>query len=452
MLHMYRLNGYNIVLDINSASVHFLDELSYDILSKFNDKLPDIFPQEILESYEDREEALNAYSELFELQNEGLLFSDDFKIENLKDYTQNAPIKALCLNISHDCNLRCEYCFASKGDFGLGKKLMSFETGKAAIDFVLEKSGDRKNIEVDFFGGEPLMNFDVVKQIVEYARKKEKEKNKNFRFTITTNGVLLDDKKIEYINKEMSNVVLSLDGRKQINDQIRKTVNYEGTYDIIVPKFKKLVATRGDKDYYIRGTFTNFNTDFTEDIKAYLDEGFLQLSLEPVVTDENEAYAIREEHLDKICDEYERLAKFILDEKLKGSKMNFFHFMIDLKQGPCVIKRLKGCGCGNEYIAVTPDGDIYPCHQFVGKEEFKMGNVHTMEIDENIRNSFACESIYTKDGCDSCFAKYYCSGGCNANNYIYNGSILKPNKISCRLEKKRIECAIMLKGALMTNS
>ncbi|MBE6904298.1 MAG: thioether cross-link-forming SCIFF peptide maturase [Ruminococcaceae bacterium] len=443
MIHMYKMNGFNIVMDINSGAIHLLDDTSYELLEKFSDGLPEKLPADFDEKY------TQAFEELTELKEEGLLFSEDFILENLSEYTENAPIKALCLHVAHDCNLRCDYCFAAKGDFKTGRCLMDFETGKKAIDFVIEHSGTRKNIEVDFFGGEPLMNFDVVKQIVDYTRGIEKQHNKNFRFTITTNGVLLSDDKIEYINKEMSNVVLSLDGRKSVNDRIRKRVDGSGSYDTIVPKYKKLVATRGDKDYYVRGTFTSYNLDFTEDIRAFLDEGFTQLSIEPAVTPESEPYALKKEHIPAICEEYERLAKFIVEEKKKGNSFNFFHFMIDLKGGPCIIKRLKGCGCGNEYIAVTPEGDIYPCHQFVGGD-FKMGNVHTNELDLSIKNKFANESIYKKEDCKTCFAKYYCSGGCNANNHIYNGDILKPLEFSCELERKRVECAIMIQAAVMS--
>ncbi len=441
MIHMYKMNGFNIVMDVNSGAIHLLDDISYELLEKYSDSLPDKKPENLEEKY------TQAFDELSDLKNQGLLFSEDFVLENLSDYTENAPIKALCLHVAHDCNLRCDYCFAAKGDFKTGRCLMDFETGKKAIDFVIEHSGTRKNIEVDFFGGEPLMNFDVVKQIVEYTRGIEKKHNKNFRFTITTNGMLLDEDKIEYINKEMSNVVLSLDGRKKVNDRIRKRVDGSGSYDTIVPKYKKLVASRGDKDYYVRGTFTSYNLDFTQDIKAFLNEGFLQLSIEPAVTPESEPYALKKEHIPEICREYEKLAKFIVEEKKKGNNFNFFHFMIDLDGGPCIIKRLKGCGCGNEYIAVTPEGDIYPCHQFVGGD-FKMGNVHTNTLDLNIKNKFANESIYKKEECKSCFAKYYCSGGCNANNHIYNGDILKPLEFSCELERKRVECAIMIQAAL----
>ena len=353
----------------------------------------------------------------------------------------------MCLNIAHDCNLRCKYCFASTGDFGKGRKLMTFETGKKAIDFLLEKSLDRKNLELDFFGGEPLMNFDVVKQIVEYARSREAEYGKKFRFTITTNGVLLDDDKIDFINREMSNVVLSIDGRKEVNDYMRKRVDGSGCYDKIMPAFKKLVEKRGDKEYYVRGTFTKNNLDFSNDVFDLYNNGFDQISVEPVVCEASADYAITEKELPAIFKEYERLAERILENEKKGKKFNFFHFMLDLDQGPCAIKRLRGCGCGNDYVAITPDGDIYPCHQFVGIEEFKMGNIDEGTFDTNMKSYFSKTHVYTKPECKKCWAKFYCSGGCNANNYQYAGDVHNAHKLSCQLQKKRLECAIMLKAA-----
>ncbi len=325
--------------------------------------------------------------------------------------------------------------------------MMTFETGKRAIDFLIEKSEDRENLELDFFGGEPLMNFDTVKQIVEYARSREKECGKRFRFTITTNGLLLDDDKIDFINKEMSNVVLSIDGRKETNDNVRIRVDGSGCYDSILPKFKKLVEQRGDKEYYVRGTFTKYNIDFCEDVFSLYNEGFDQISVEPVVCGSENPYALTEKELSEIFKEYERLAERILENEEKGEKFNFFHFMLDLDQGPCAIKRLRGCGCGNEYVAVTPDGDIFPCHQFVGIDEFKMGNLYDGTFNQDMKSDFAAAHVYTKPECRECWAKFYCSGGCNANNYMYAGDVHNAHRFSCQIEKKRLECAIMLKAA-----
>lgn len=454
MVHTFYLNGYYIALDVNSGAVHVLDKLCFDLLNKFEDKLPEEFPCEILDELSaeyDREELIEVYSELLELQKSGQLFSED-DYERFTDMMKGAPIKSMCLHISHDCNLRCKYCFASTGDFGKGRKLMPVETGKKAIDFLLTHSGNRHNLELDFFGGEPLMNWDAVKEIVDYARSKEEEFNKKFRFTITTNGVLLDDDSIDYINKEMKNVVLSLDGRKCVNDNMRLTINGKGSYDIFVPKFQKLVEKRlqGDnKEYYARGTFTKNNLDFAQDVYHIADNlGFDQLSVEPVIADESEPYAITEEDLPAIFAEYEKLAVEMIRRKKEGRCFNFFHFMIDLDQGPCAIKRLRGCGCGNEYVSVTPDGDIYPCHQFVGSEEWKMGSLDDETLDIKMKDKFACSNIYTKEGCKDCWCKFYCSGGCNANNYSFNKDINKPVRLSCEMERKRVECAIMIKVAM----
>ncbi|MEG0693034.1 MAG: thioether cross-link-forming SCIFF peptide maturase, partial [Oscillospiraceae bacterium] len=364
--------------------------------------------------------------------------------QQFADMMVSAPIKAMCLHVAHDCNLRCKYCFASTGDFGVGRKLLDEATGKKAIDFLLEHSNGRRNIELDFFGGEPLMNMPVVKAVVKYARSKEKEYNKNFRFTITTNGVLLDDENIDFINKEMSNVVLSIDGRKEVNDNMRPAINGKGSYDIIMPKFKDLVEKRGKDQYYVRGTFTKHNLD----VINLNQEGFDQISVEPVVADKNAAYAITETDLPRVFEEYENLAKHIIETKQNGTGFNFFHFMLDLDQGPCAIKRLRGCGCGNEYVAVTPDGDIYPCHQFVGMNDWKMGSVYDGSLNLDMKNDFAKANVYSKEECSKCWAKFYCSGGCNANNLQYAGGILNPHKLSCDLEKKRLECAIMIKAAL----
>ena len=358
-----------------------------------------------------------------------------------------APVKAMCLLISMDCNLRCEYCFASTGDYGQGRKLMDFETGKKAIDFLLKQSANRENLELDFFGGEPLMNFGVVKQLVEYGRSKEKEYNKKFRFTITTNGMLLNDENMDFINKEMSNVVMSVDGRKEVNDRMRKRVDGTGTYDKIMANYKRLAEKRNYQNYYVRGTFTKYNLDFSNDVMNLYNEGFDQISVEPVVSDPKEKYALTQKELPAIFAEYERLSQIILINEKQGKHFNFFHFMLDLDQGPCAIKRLRGCGSGNEYVAITPDGDIYPCHQFVGVDEYLMGNINEGTFNYDMKKEFAAAHIYSKEDCRNCWAKFYCSGGCNANNFIYNGSILSAHKLSCELEKKRLECAIMIKAA-----
>lgn len=447
MIHKYKLNGFNIVLDVNSGGVHIVDALTYDLLDNveppFGEKCPEDVVKKLSASY-DPEEIESCYQEIVELYNDKILFSED-DYEKYAKYSVASPVKAMCLNIAHDCQLRCKYCFASTGDFGKGRKLMSFETGKHAIDFLLENSGDRPNLELDFFGGEPLMNFGVVKQSVEYARSREAEFGKKFRFTITTNGLLLDDEKIDFINREMSNVVLSIDGRKEVNDYFRVLVNGKGCYDIILPKYKKLVEGRGDKEYYVRGTFTNRNLDFSEDVFALYNAGFDQISIEPVVG-EGDEYALTEKELPAVFAEYERLAKRIIENEKQGKKFNFFHFMLDLDQGPCAIKRLRGCGCGNDYVAITPDGDIFPCHQFVGIDEYKMGNIDEGTFDQKMKADFAQAHVYSKPECRKCWAKFYCSGGCNANNYQYMGDIRSAHKISCELEKKRLECAIMLKA------
>ncbi|WP_085833368.1 thioether cross-link-forming SCIFF peptide maturase [Clostridium merdae] len=450
MIHKYYLNGYYIVLDTNSGAVHLFDELPYLMLEFFKDSVPEQQPEDLKKSLLGRfsESEINeAYEELLELYRSGQLYSED-EYEQFCDMLRDAPVKSMCLNVAHDCNLRCEYCFAAKGDFGRGRMLMPFEVGKRAIDFLIEQSEGRHNLELDFFGGEPLMNFDVVKQVVDYARSIEKQHNKNFRFTITTNGMLLTDDKIEYINREMSNVVLSLDGRKEINDLLRVRTDGLGSYDRIVPNYQKLVSTRGDKDYYVRGTFTTHNLDFSEDVMHMADLGFDQLSIEPVVSDEKLEYSLKEKDLPAVFDEYERLAKLLIERRKEGKGFNFFHFMLDLDQGPCAIKRLRGCGCGNEYVAVTPEGDIFPCHQFVGDDDWKMGNILQGTFDRTMKEKFAQYNIYSKKDCKNCWAKFYCSGGCNANSWQYEGDILKPHTISCQLEKKRLECAIMMKAAL----
>lgn len=449
MIHKYEQNGQYIVLDVCSGGVHVVDELTYKLLDYVAPPFADVCPDEIIAKMGgfDKDDVKECYAELKELYDAKMLFTED-DYEQYAAMAMKAPIKAMCLHVSHDCNLRCKYCFAQTGDFGGDRMLMKPETGKRAMDFLIKHSANRENLEVDFFGGEPLMAWDTVVETVKYARSIEKQHGKNFRFTITTNGMLLDDEKIDYINKEMSNCVLSLDGRKEVNDNIRPTPNGKGSYDIIVPKYQKLVAGRGTKDYYVRGTFTKYNLDFANDVLHISDLGFEQLSVEPVVTDPEMPYAITESDLPTIFAEYDRLEKLMEEQKLANKrKFNFFHFMIDLNQGPCAVKRLRGCGCGNEYVAVTPDGDIYPCHQFVGIEEWKMGDIFLDKIDQKIKDYFAGIHIYSKENCGNCWARFYCSGGCNANSFIYEGDVKKPHKLSCELQKKRIECAIALAAA-----
>lgn len=453
MIHKYKLNGYNIVIDVHSGGIHIVDDVAYDILDIVNSF--DSLSLSTIQSLEDKynkDVITESFNELKELYDDGVLFSND-DYEKFSNMMISSPVKAMCLHVAHDCNLRCKYCFASTGDFGVGRKLLDAATGKKAIDFLLEHSKGRKNIELDFFGGEPLMNMEVVKIVVDYARSKEKEFNKNFRFTITTNGILLDDNYTDFINKEMSNVVLSIDGRPDVNDLMRPSINGKGSYDIIMPKYKKLVEKRRENtndfdQYYVRGTYTKHNLDFSKDVLHLNDAGFDQISVEPVVSDPNMDYAITESDLPTICDEYDNLALEIIKRKKDGQAINFFHFMIDLEQGPCAIKRLRGCGSGNEYVAVTPDGDIYPCHQFVGMDDWKMGSVYNDTFDLEMKEMFAKSNVYNKPECKKCWAKFYCSGGCNANNLIYAGDILTPHKLSCELQKKRLECAIMIKAAL----
>ena len=447
MVHTFLCLDVPVAVDVNSGAVHVLDQTAYDVLSQLDAPMEEHCPRFIYERLPDYPTELidEAWAELLELQKQGLLFTDDDYIDPAAAVLmkQDAPIKALCLHVSHDCNLRCKYCFASTGDFGTGRRMtMDIETAKKAIDFVIEKSGNRRNIEVDFFGGEPLMAMDTVKATVEYARSLEEQHGKNFRFTITTNGVLLNDENIEYINREMSNAVLSLDGRPEVNDQMRKTVSGSGSYEVILPKFKKLVDGRGEKDYYLRGTFTRQNLDFASDVLHIADQGFRHVSVEPVVGSADQDYTFKEEDLPVILEEYERLAA----ELLERDDVNFFHFNVDLSQGPCVIKRLRGCGAGCEYVAITPDGDIYPCHQFVGNEAYRLGNLYDGTFDVELSQKFAGLNIYTRPDCKDCWAKFYCSGGCSASNLLVNGDIKKPNKFGCDMQRKRLECAIAMKA------
>lgn len=451
MIHKFKIGGYNIVLDVNSGGVHIVDDLTYDLLENveppFTDKCPDAVMKKLTKIY-NADDVNECYEEIVSLYNDRILFSED-DYEKFAKNSVSSPVKAMCLLISQDCNMRCKYCFASTGDYGQGRKLMTVETGKKALDFLIEKSEDRKFLEVDFFGGEPMLNYKAVKEIVEYGRQREKETGKVFRFTITTNGLILNDEQLEFINKEMKNVVLSIDGRKEVHDRMRPLANGAGTYDKIAENFKRFAAVRGDKEYYVRGTYTKYNLDFSEDIMHLYEMGFDQISVEPVMADPKEPYAITEGDLAKIFKEYEILAEKITKILDSGKFINFFHFMIDLDQGPCAIKRLRGCGSGNEYIAISPDGDIYPCHQFVGIDKFLMGNIHEGTFDLDIKNEFAASHVYSKPECKKCWAKFYCSGGCNANNYIYAGDIHNAYKLSCQIQKKRLECAIMMKAVKM---
>lgn len=443
MVHKFKQLGYNIVIDSDSNAVHVMDDCAFDMLdfvcAPMSEEMPAELPEK-LPQYS-AENVRETYSELYSLYGEGQLFAED-DYEKYSETMVKSPVKSMCLNVAHDCNLRCEYCFAQTGDFGGERCIMPPETGRKAIDFLIEKSANRENIELDFFGGEPLMAWDTVVETVKYARSIEKQHGKNFRFTITTNGVLLDDEKTDFINREMVNVVLSLDGRRETTDRIRKTLNGKSAYDVIVPKFQKLVSQRGDKDYYVRATFTKYNLDFTEDVLHMRDLGFEQLSAEPVVTDPKEPYALSEAELPRIFEEYDKLCETMANRTEK--KFNFFHFMVDLDQGPCAIKRLRGCGCGNDYVAVDPHGDIFPCHQFVGIDKWKMGNLHDGTFNDEIKTYFAKTHLYSKDGCRDCWAKFYCSGGCNANSFIYEGDCRKPHKLSCELQRKRLECALAL--------
>lgn len=448
MVHTFHCLGEYIAVDVYSGAVHILDKTAYDVLNLNKDSIPEgACPEWVYEKLpgHSREEIQSAWEDLQQLQQDGLLFSSDDYLdpESAVLMQQEAPVKALCLHVSHDCNLRCQYCFAGTGDFGMGKRVtMDIDTAKKAIDFVIQRSGNRRNIEVDFFGGEPLMAMDTVKATVDYARSLEKAHNKSFRFTITTNGVLLDDETIEYINREMSNAVLSLDGRPEVNDHMRKTVAGGGSYDVILPKFQKLVAGRGDKDYYLRGTFTRNNKDFADDVMHIANQGFRNVSVEPVVGSPDCDYTFREEDLPEILAEYEKLAEQLLGR----DDVNFFHFNVDLSQGPCVIKRLRGCGAGCEYVAITPDGDIYPCHQFVGNEDYKIGNVWEGTFDMSLSRQFADLNIYTRPACQDCWAKFYCSGGCSASNLNVNGDIKIPNEFGCEMQRKRLECAIAMRA------
>jgi len=449
MVHQYKNNGFNIILDVNSGAVHVVDDIVYDIVPLFET----MNLEEIKEKYEEKyseKDIYEAYEEIKELKESGRLFTEDIYEEYIDSFKDRPTVvKALCLHIAHDCNLACRYCFAEEGEYHGRRALMSFEVGKKALDFLVHNSGSRTNLEVDFFGGEPTMNWEVVKQLTEYGRSLEKDNNKKFRFTLTTNGILLNDEILEFANKEMSNIVLSIDGRREVNDRMRPTRNGNGSsYDIIMPKFKKVAESRNQNNYYVRGTFTHNNLDFSNDVLHFADNGFEQISVEPVVAEPEESYAIREEDLNQIFGEYDKLSAEIVKRKKAGNGFNFFHFMIDLNGGPCVAKRLSGCGSGCEYLAVTPWGDYYPCHQFVGKDEFIMGNVDEGITRLDIRDKFKASNVYSKEKCKKCFAKFFCSGGCAANSYNYQGDINDAYEIGCEMQRKRVECAIMIKAAM----
>lgn len=458
MIHQYKNNGFNIVMDVNSGSVHVVDDMVYEMI-------PLIEPL-YTEGIRDRdtilaavlnlvkldapqEEIMEAVDEVLALAGEGKLFSEDLYEAYIGDFKERETVvKALCLHIAHDCNLACQYCFAGEGEYHGERALMSFEVGKKALDFLVKNSGNRVNLEVDFFGGEPLLNWEVVRKLVEYGRSLEEPNHKKFRFTLTTNGVLLNDEILEFANREMGNVVLSIDGRKEVHDRMRPFRGGQGSYDLIIPKFLKVAESRGQMNYYVRGTYTRNNLDFSKDVLHLADLGFKQISVEPVVAGPSDDYAIREEDIPALKEEYDRLAVEMIRRRKEGKGFNFFHFMIDLEGGPCVAKRLSGCGAGTEYLAVTPFGDFYPCHQFVGNEAFLMGNVDEGITRTDIRDAFKGCNVYAKEKCKKCFAKYYCSGGCAANAHNFHGTINGTYEAGCELQRKRVECAIMLKAAL----
>lgn len=446
MIHQYKFGGYNIVIDVCSGAIHVVDDIAYDIIAGFEEAERGEVIKKTAEKYKDIpfDEVSECYDNILALKDSGKLFvSDTFEAMagTLKAKTSGV-VKALCLHIAHTCNLNCSYCFASQGKYHGERALMSFDVGKRALDFLIENSGSRRNLEVDFFGGEPLMNFDVVKELVKYARSIEKEKNKNFRFTLTTNGVLVDRDVIDFANREMSNVVLSLDGRKEVHDRFRVDYSGGGSWDKIVPKFQEFVKARGGKNYYMRGTFTHANPDFLEDIKTMLDLGFTELSMEPVVAAEGDPSALTEEDKPIVLKQYEDLAKLMIKRGKEGKPFTFYHYMIDLKGGPCIYKRISGCGSGTEYMAVTPWGDLYPCHQFVGDEKFKLGDIWKGVLNTEIQNEFASCNVYAREDCRDCWAKLYCSGGCAANAYHSTGSVRGVYKYGCDLFRKRMECAI----------
>ena len=451
MIHQYQLNGYNIVLDTCSGSVHSVDDVAYDIIALFESTPEDEIVRAMLAKYAGRpdvtEDDLRAcIADVRALRDAGKLFSPDTfapMAGTLKERSGDV-VKALCLHVAHTCNLNCAYCFASQGKYHGERALMSFEVGKRALDFLIEHSGTRRNLEVDFFGGEPLMNWDVVKQLVAYARSVEKEKGKNFRFTLTTNGMLIDDDVIDFANREMSNVVLSLDGRKEIHDRLRVDYAGNGSYDRIVPKFQRLVESRGGKNYYMRGTFTHANPDFTKDVLHMADLGFTELSMEPVVCAEDDPAALTSEDIETVKEQYEILATEMLKRQKEGRPFTFYHYILDLTGGPCIYKRISGCGSGTEYMAVTPWGDLYPCHQFVGEEKFRLGSIYEGVTNTEVQSEFAACNVYAHPECRDCWARLYCSGGCAANAYHSTGAVTGVYEYGCTLFRKRMECAIMV--------
>lgn len=453
MIHAYKMNGYNIILDQNSGCVHSVDDVAYDIITMYEDKSKDEIKAFILDKYKDKEDVNEeeidfCFNDIDELIKDGRLFAKDTFEDVAKEFKKRqGVVKAICLHVAHDCNLACKYCFAGKGEYDGPKGLMSFETGKKALDFLIEQSGTRKNLEVDFFGGEPLMNWEVCKKLVEYGREQEKIHNKNFRFTLTTNGLLINDDVIEFCNREMGNVVLSLDGRKSTNDAMRVSRNGAGSYDLIIDKFKKFANSRNQENYYMRGTYTHNNLDFSKDIIHMADMGFKELSIEPVVCSPDEPYALKDGDLPVLKEQYQILADEMLKRYRKGNGFTFYHYMIDLDAGPCIVKRVSGCGVGTEYLAVTPNGELYPCHQFVGDEKFLLGNIWDGITNKQVLEQFENCNVYSHKECKDCFAKLYCSGGCAANAYHTTGSVNGIYEFGCELHRKRIECAIMLKVA-----
>lgn len=449
MVHTFRQNGYNVALDSVSGSVHCVDDVAFDVINAYENTSRDEIIRTISSKHNvSEQDVIECLEDVDGLKAEGLLFAEDtFRPDVEKLAKRDTVVKALCLHVAHTCNLNCEYCFAAQGKYHGERALMSFEVGKRALDFLVENSGTRHNLEVDFFGGEPLMNFDVVKRLVEYARSIENEKGKHFRFTLTTNGMLIDDDVIDFANREMDNVVLSLDGRREVNDRFRKTAGGQGSFDVIVPKFQKFVKARGDKSYYMRGTFTHFNPDFTKDIQTMLDLGFNELSMEPVVCPPTDAYALTEEDKQTVLKEYEKLADMMLEREKQGKPFTFYHYMLDLEGGPCIYKRISGCGSGTEYLAVTPTGELYPCHQFVGNKDYLMGDIWQGVTRTDTRDKFKRCNAYSRKECDDCWARLYCSGGCAANAYNATGDINGVYSYGCELFKKRIESAVALQVA-----
>ena len=450
MIHTFENNGYKLCLDVNSGSLHRLDDLSFEVLRLLEEGLDSAEVKQRLAGHSPAEEIEEVLEECEELRKDGSLFTEDGYKPSVEAFASRPTVvKALCLHIAHDCNLACRYCFAGEGEYHGRRALMTAEVGRAALDFLIRNSGGRRNLEVDFFGGEPTMNWEVVKELVRYGRKREAEADKHFRFTLTTNGILLNDEIMEFCNREMDNVVLSFDGRREINDFMRPFRGGDSSsYDRIIPKFQKFADSRNQEKYYVRGTFTRNNLDFAKDVLHMADLGFKQISIEPVVAPLTEDYAIREEDLPQICEQYDILAREMLKREKEGRGFTFFHFMIDLTGGPCVYKRLSGCGAGGEYLAVTPWGDLYPCHQFVGLEDFCLGNVEEGLKKEEISRQFRSVNVYSRPECAECFARFFCSGGCMANGYHAAGRIDGTYKIGCVMQRKRIECALMLKSAL----